>query len=202
MPETPIVQDAPVISYVTASADMRYIETGERQVYLRNDPKAGLIFQGEMPGCRPGCYINLNDILLEYAMSCEGCREEEVVSKEVTRFGGQLGEKLAAKIQQKKAGKTAAEKLSSGFKCVLNSMDAMYIEDRKENHLDYSLDCCPLSECANRTGLNRSVEMADVSFTALCNSLVKVLAPDWVLKQPSENNVNIPMHKIVLTKLQ
>ena len=201
MPESAVVQEAPVISYVLSSADMRFIEICERQVYLRYDPKIGLIFQGEMPDCRPGCCINLSEILLEYAMSCERCGDEQAASEEVTRFGAQLGEKLAAKIQLDNAGMNTEGKLSSAFECVLNSMDAKYLEGKEENHLEYSLDCCPLSECANETGLNRSLEMADVSFTALCKNLLKTLAPGWTLVQPVEYSVNIPLHKIILEML-
>jgi len=201
MPETSDIQDTPVLSYVIASADMRYIEIGKREVYLRNDPNAGLVFQGEIPGCRPDCFVDLSEILLEYAMSCEGCREQSVVSDEMAQFGEHLGEILLAKTYHNTTEFSPTEKLSSNFKCILNSMSVTYIEDSKENHLEYSLDCCPLSECAKSTGLSRSVEMADVSFTAVCKSLVKALAPDWVLKNPSEEGTNIPIHKIVIASL-
>jgi hypothetical protein len=201
MPETSDIQDTPVLSYVIASADMRYIEIGKREVYLRNDPNAGLVFQGEIPGCRPDCFVDLSEILLEYAMSCEGYREQSVVSEEVAQFGEHLGEILLAKTYHNITDLSPIEKLSSDFKCVLNSMSVTYIEDSKENHLEYSLDCCPLSVCAKSTGLSRSVELADVSFTALCKSLVKALAPDWVLMQPSEEGTNIPIHKIVIASL-
>ena len=201
MPETSDIQDAPVLSYVIASADMRYIEIGKREIFLRNDPKADLVFQGEIPGCGPDSFVDLSEILLEYAISCEGYREQSVVSEEVTQFGEQLGEILIAKTYHNITELSPTEKLSSDFKCVLNSMSVTYIEDCKENHLKYSLDCCPLSECAKSTGLSRSVEMAGVSFTALCKSLVKALAPDWVLMHPSEEGTNIPIHKIVIASL-
>jgi hypothetical protein len=201
MPESTDNKDIPVLSYVIASADMRYIEIGKREVYLRNDPKADLVFQGEISGCGPDSFVNLSEILLEYAMSCEGYREQSVVSEEVARFGEHLGEILVAKTYHNFAELSSIEKLSCDFRCVLNSMSVMYIEDSNENHLKYSLDCCPLSECAKKTGLSRSVEMAGVSFTALCKSLVKALAPDWVLTQPSEESTNIPIHNIVIASL-
>jgi hypothetical protein len=201
MPETSDIQDAPVLSYVIASADMRYIEIGKREVFLRNDPKDGLVFQGEIPGCRPDCFVDLSEILLEYAMSCEGYGEQSVVTEEVAQFGSHLGEILLAKTYHNITELSPIEKLSSNFKCVLNSMSVKYIEDSKENHLEYSLDCCPLSVCAKSTGLSRSAELADVSFTALCISLVNALAPDWVLIHPSEEGTNIPIHKIVIASL-
>lgn len=97
MPETLEIQDAQVYSYVLASADMRYIEIGEREIYLSNDPKAGLLFQREMSGCRPGYFVDLSQILLEYAISCEECREQNAASEQVVRFGEQFAEILAAK---------------------------------------------------------------------------------------------------------
>ena len=201
MTETLEIQDAPVFSFALASADMRYIEIGERDIYLRNDPKAGLVFRGEISGCGPGCFVDLSEILLEYAMSCEGCREQSVASEEVTRFGERLAEVLVEKIYHGIAELPTPEKLSSAFKCILNSMSATYLEESKEDHLEYSLDCCPLSECAKSAGLYRSVEMAHLSFTALCKSLIKALAPNWVMMQPSESDTNIPIHKIVITSL-
>jgi hypothetical protein len=198
MTEITKFQDAPVFSYALASADMRYIEVGERDIYLRNDPKAGLVFRGEISGCGPDCFVELNEILLEYAMSCEGCREQSVASKEVVSFGEHLSEVLLAQTYPDIAELSTSDKLSSTFKCILNSMGADYIEEMKEDHLEYSLDCCPLSECAKDTGFNRSVEMAHLSFVALCKSLIKALAPDWALIQPSEKENNIPIHKIVI----
>ena len=198
MPESMEIQEAPVLSYTLASADMRYIETGVREIYLRDVPEVGFVYRGEIPGCGPGCFVDLNEILLEYAMSCEGCKEEDTALEEVARFGEHLAEELVEKIYRDIAELPTPEKLSSAFKCILNSMSAKYIEESKEDHLEYSLDCCPLRECAKSTGLSRSVEMAHLSFVALCKSLIKALAPDWVLMQPSEEDNSIPIHKIAI----
>jgi hypothetical protein len=77
-------------------------------------------------------------------------------------------------------------------------MGAKYIQESKEQQLEYSLDCCPLSECARDTGLGRSFEMAHLSFTALCKSVISSLASDWVLVNPTEGDNNIPIHKIII----
>ena len=200
MPETSEIQDAPVFTYAIASGDMRYIEIGQRDIYLRDDPNLGLVFRGEIPGCGPGCYIDLSEILLEYAMSCEGCREQSEASEEVTRFGQHLGEIWIARSQHDIAGLPTQEQLASAFKFVLNSMGATNSEESQEDHLEYSLDCCPLNECAKSSGLVRNVERAHLSFKALCNSLIKALAPGWVMLQPSEEDRNSPIHKIHLAK--
>jgi hypothetical protein len=201
MPEILEAQDAPVFSYRIASGDMRYIEIGSREIYLRDDPQVGLIFRGEIPYCGPGCFVGLNEIILEYAMSCEGCREQGAASEDLVWFGEHLSEILVEKLHSEIAELPTPEKLSSAFTCILNSMSSPYVEDIKEDHLEYSLDCCPLTECARCTGLSRSVEMAHVSFTALCKSLTKALAPGWTLIRPSENDTNIPVHKIVIASL-
>jgi hypothetical protein len=195
------IQDKPVLSYALASADMRYIEIGERDIYLRIDPKLGLVFRGEIAGCGPDCYIELNEILLEYAMSCEGCKEESFTSSEVIRFGEHLAEILVETTSLRTAELSPPEKLSTLFECILNSMDAKYVEHSHINHLEYSLDCCPLHECAKNTGLNRSVEMAHLSFVALCNRLINEVAPNWQLMHPSEDETFIPIHKIVIREI-
>jgi hypothetical protein len=202
MTEALEIQDTPVYSYPIASADMRYIEIGERDIFLRDDPDADFVFRGEISGCGADYYVGLNEILLEYAMSCEGCREQSVASKEVIRFGAYLGEILALKLYPDIADLPTTEKLSHAFKCVLTSMSAKYVAESKEHRLEYSLDCCPLSECAKDTGLGRSFEMAHLSFTALCKSVINALAPDWVLMEPTKENNIIPIHKIVIAGLQ
>jgi hypothetical protein len=131
-------------------------------------------------------------------MSCEGCREHNVISDEVVWIGEHLGEILVDAIYQDTANLPTSKKLSTAFKCILNSMSSPYHEESKEDILKYSLDCCPLNECAKRTGLSRSVEMAYISLIALCRSLINSLAPDWELIQPCDDDTNIPIRKIVI----
>lgn len=199
MAETIEIQDAPVYSYPIASADMRYIEVGERDIFLRENADVGYVFRGEIPGCGAEYFVGLNEILLEYAMTCEGCKERSVAQKEVMRFGAYLGEILTLKLYPDIAELPALEKLAHAFKCVLTSMGAKYILESKEQQLEYSLDCCPLSECARDTGLGRSFEMAHLSFTSLCKSVISALAPDWVLVKPTEDDNNVPIHKIIIS---
>lgn len=190
--------DAPVFSYPLASGDMRYIEIGEREIYLRSDTPSGIVFRGEISGCGSECFVELNEILLEYAMSCEGCREESKAGEEVSCFGEHLGKILVANIDDDIADMSVEDKLAYTFKCILNSMSSKYSENISVDRLEYSLDCCPLRECARDTGLNRSVEMAQISFVALCNYLIKSLAPDWELIEPTAEG-DIPIHKIFIT---
>lgn len=200
MNETLSTQEAPVFTYALASADLRYIEIGEREIYLRSDPAKGLIFRGEIAGCGPDCYVDLSEILLEYAMSCEGCSRPELSTEMLIHFGDHLGQIYAERTSQDIKQLDAADKLSKAFNCILNSMDAKFIEDKQASQLEYALDCCPLSECAKDMGLNRSVEMAYLSFLALCNNLIAKLAPGWNLVRPSDVEINIPIHQILINQ--
>jgi hypothetical protein len=197
MSETLEFQDAPVFSYPLASGDMRYIEIGERDIYLRIDPVSGIVFRGEISGCGSECFVELNEILLEYAMSCEGCREKGVAAEEVTHFGENLGKILLENTHYDIAELTKIEKLANVFRCILNSMSSKYSEKINSSSLEYALECCPLRECAKDTGLNRSVEMAQISFVALCKHVVDSLAPTSELLEPTEEG-DIPIHKIVI----
>lgn len=199
MPETLETQDAPVFSYVLASADMRYIENGERDIYLRNDPELGLVFRGELAGCGPGCYVDLSQVFLEYAMSCEGCKKEGEGVNQAARFGEHLAEVLLEAIKPEMVDLPVIEKLSNAFKFILTSMNVSYDEQLHENRLEYSLTCCPLSECGKSEGLGFGFAMAHRSFTSLCICLIEALAPDWVLGTPSVEDNQAPIRSVLIT---
>ena len=198
MNETLETQDAPVFTYALASADLRYIEIGEREIYLRREPEGSLIFRGEIAGRGPDCYINLSEILLEYAMSCEGCSRAELATEMITHFGDHLGQIYVEYSDQNISDLDPQEKISSALACILNSMGAKFVAAIQPDSMEFSLDCCPLSECARDTGLNRSVEMAYLAFIALVNSVLSRLSPEWSLKRPSAVEINIPMHQILI----
>ncbi len=201
MNETLDTQAAPVFSYTLASSDLRYIEIGEREIFLSDEPGKGLVFRGEITGCGPECDINLSEILLEYAMSCEGCSRAELATEMILHFGDHLGQVYVDNIGKDSQEHDSTEQISSALSCILNSMEAKFIESKKSASLEYSLDCCPLSECAKDTGLNRSVEMAYLTFIALVNGILDRMAPEWALVRPSSVEINIPMHQILIAKL-
>jgi hypothetical protein len=193
------IADKPVFIYKLASADMRYIEIWEREIYLHYDPQNGHIFKGEVSSCGPECQIDLSEILLEYAMSCEGCQTQITATEEVVRFGRYLGEILGEQIIVIVDDLTSEQKLIYGIQCILNSGKGNYAENHLPGQIEFSLDCCPLSECASKTGFNRSVENAHLSFSSLCKGLIDTLDQSWELIQPSANVTNQPIHKIVIT---
>jgi len=199
MNETLETQDAPVFTYALASADLRYIEIGEREIYLRQEPEGSLIFRGEIADCGPDCYINLSEILLEYAMSCEGCSRAELATEMITHFGDHLGQIYVENAGTNISDLGSQEKISNALACILNSMGAKFTAAIQPDSMAFSLDCCPLSECARDTGLNRSVEMAYLAFIALVNGVLSRLSPEWTLVRPSAVEINIPMHQILIT---
>ena len=192
------IQDAPVFSYTLASGDLRYIEIGEREIYLRQVPSKGKIFRGEISGMGSEYYINLSEILLEYAMSCEGCSRAELATEMLTHFGDQLGQIYLDKIYEKSIDQATGDNLSTAITCLLNSMDAKYTQNSQIGTLEYILDCCPLSECAKDTGLNRSVEMAYLSLVSLFNRVINGISPGWILARPSAVQIDIPLHHILI----
>lgn len=200
MDDFPGTRDTPVFSYTLASGDLRYIEIGEREIYLRQIPTKGKIFRGEISGMGPEYYINLSEILLEYAMSCEGCSRAELASEMLTHFGDQLGQIYLQKVHQQSSDQEAIENLSTAITCLLDSMDAKYNENTQPGKLEYILECCPLSECAKDTGLNRSVEMAYLSLITLFNTVISGVSPGWELVRPSAVEINIPLHRILIAQ--
>jgi len=202
MPEMSAQQHVPIFTYLLASADMRYIENGERQVFLRQDPTFGQVFRGELAGCGPGCYVDLGQILLEYAISCEGCGDRDMAAEQAIRFGERLAHSLVANTAPEIGNDPVREKLQFAFRLILNSMNATYMEEGGPDRIEFSLNCCPLSECAKSSGFGPGQEIAHLAFTALCRSLTAALAPDWGVVQPTESEKGTSLRKIVVTNLQ
>lgn len=195
-------QTTPIFSYPIASADMRYIEIGTREIYLYTDPEAGLVFRGEITGCGTDCYEDLSEVLLEYALSCEGCKDESEAACQAAQLGEMLGDALIERIRQDNSDLEPSAHLKFAMKCVLNSLGAQFVQKVEPDQISFSLACCPISECAARSGLNRSVERAYLSFTALCKRLIQGLAPEWVLLEPSEKHYRTPVRAVVLARGQ
>ena len=78
---TQVTQGKPLLSYVIASSNMRYIEINERDIYLRDDPQLGPVLRGEIPECGADCHANLSQMLLEQAMSCDDCRDQAATAR-------------------------------------------------------------------------------------------------------------------------
>lgn len=180
------IEDDALFSYIVASADMRYIEVGERQIMLRNEPGIGPMMRGEMEGCGPDCEINLSEILLEYALTCEGCRDLETAGESAGLFGVRLGRVLAARLCQ---DSDRVETVKAGFRCILNSMQVPYTFEQSEDRLRFDLAYSPVHEAAQGMGSTRGIGSAQRALTNLCRTVLRIMAPNWTLVQPSKQDI-------------
>ena len=195
------IKDAPLLAYVIASADMRYIEINEREIYIRQDPVVGIVVRGEISGCGAGCNADLSQIFLEYAMSCEGCSDQTEGKKSVTRFGARLGAILAARLSEDYIGLSTIDQLSQAFEFILNSMAVPFTQERTDRNLRYNLAHCPLCDSGKKTGLNRDMALALLGFVVLCQSMLQSFAPDWSLLKPSIQAPEPTLLEIELTRI-
>ena len=178
-------KSTPLIAFFMASGDMLYNEVAEREVYLRQDEELGLVLRGEMPGCGPGCYADLGQVFLEYAMSCEGCRDQEAADEWVSRFGEKLGAALADRLSQDLGGSSEEEKALQSFECLIRSLRVPFRVERTEDTFDFSMSDCPLCASGSKTGLGRDMALARRGFAALCVALLSALAPRWRVVKPA-----------------
>lgn len=199
MPTSPEkTSQAPLFNYTLASADMRYIEIGERVIYLRPDPDHGLVIRGEIEGCGSACHVDLSQIFLEFTLSCEGCRQEDVVEEALIYFGDRLGNLLAARMYPDRESTSEIESLTGMFNCVFASMNLPYSLDRETSSLYYRFHKCPFCDNQQFAGLLRSTEMARLGFISFCESILKNLAPDWVLAKPTRKDLSNPLLEVRL----
>jgi hypothetical protein len=195
-----VTQGQPLFSYVIASGNMRHIGINEREIYLRDDPQLGPILQGEVPQCGPDCYANLSQILLEYTMSCEDCRDHAVTAKHVDQFGQRLGEQLIVNFYDVVPVIPDIDRLSETMDIILKSMGVSFEKELTVDHLRYELDQCPIHTVANKSGSNLWVAPAHRAFVALCSCVVRTLAPEWALVQPSEPDTDVPLKNILIAR--
>ena len=198
LPYTFHVREARLFTYEIASADMRYEAINERMIYLRNDPGLGPVVRGEICEYGPDCHVDFSLVLLEYAMSCEGCQGQIGARELVECTGERLGRILAARLYQDMPGMPLKDQISGAFAFVLRSMRAEFQIEQVDNRLRYALAVCPLHVAAQAAGLTRWIAVAQGGFVALCTSLLQALAPEWVLVEPSKRGTGDPLTEIVL----
>jgi hypothetical protein len=174
------IQREVLISYKIASADMRFIEVGEREVYLQFDPQSGPIICAAMPGSQPGCEIDLSEILLEAALAAED-RDNDIESDGLASlFGIRLGRVLAARLC--KDGDTT-DIITDAFACIFNSMRVEYTLQYTNELISFRLSRSPLQDAAMRLGSTRGLGSARRVFYALCKTMLRIMAPNWTLKK-------------------
>ena len=192
--------DSPLYTYVIASGDMRYIEINQRNLFLRRDPNLGLILRGELPGCGSGCYADLSQVLLEYAMTCEGCKSPQEACEYVAGFGKRLGELLSQQLTSELSTLPAEDLLPAALEILLKSMVVPYTGVRSSQRLTYTLEYCPLCETGETSGMARELVLARYGFAALCNNLVASLTPGWKLVTPGEQDAEQALLSVVVER--
>jgi hypothetical protein len=190
--------DTPLYTYVIASGDMRYIEINQRNLFLRQDTNLGWILRGELPGCGAGCYADLSQVLLEYAMTCEGCKSPEEACEYVAGFARRLGELLTQRFSEEYASLPAEERLPTAIEILLKSLVVPFTRQYDPQRLAYSLEYCPLCETGSSSGMQRELIMARYGFAALCASLVSGVAPAWKVVTPTLQDAEQALLSIVL----
>ena len=190
--------EEPLFAYRIASAEMRYIEIGERLVFLRDDLISGPVLRGELAGCGSDCYIDLSQLLLEYALSCEGCRDHLVEEEDAARLGIRLGKLLTIHICPEYPSLLPDERLHNAFHCVFSSMKVPYTVERNSTQLHYTFAYSPIHEAAKDLGLSRAVLIAHRALFSLFKSLIRFMAPEWELLRPVDDDWNIPLREVVV----
>jgi len=193
-------EDRRLLSYVVASGDMRHIPVNERELYLREIPGRGLLVQGEIPGCGADCNINLSQVLFEYAVSCEDCKDHIASAEMELRFGQHLGQVLATEVKSELAELTARSQLEKLMAIVLNSMGAPYSAEGDGDYLRYDLHNCPIQRAANEPGYSLRLPAVYLGFAALCEAIVNGLAPSWQLVKPLVEESESPLQEILFDR--
>jgi hypothetical protein len=176
--------DAALYTYRIASADMKFIEINTREIYLRIEPGKGYIIRGEMPECGPVCYANINQVFLEYAMSCQGFEGDEAVMESTVHFGGQLGEKFAHLFLTQHNDLGPEEIAELAFDTAIQSMGVLYKKERSAETLEFNLRTDPLEKTADAAGLHLWIDPAFEGFVAFFEIILKSIGGGWQLHSP------------------
>ena len=194
------ISDTFLCSYSIASAEMRFNEICTRDIFLRVDPDLGPIIRGEISGCNRGGFANLNQIFLEFALSCEGCKDQVVAEKSVICFGQHLGSIFVPSLQLDKSRLPSIYNLSNAMKCILNSMNITFKVRSSKEYLNFTLASCPLYESAQQTGLCRGLKDARIGYITFIEQVVQILEPNWNLISPSQDDQIKPLLEISISQ--
>lgn len=193
-------EEADLFSYVVASGDMRFIEIGERDLFLRDDAELGLVIRGEVPECGPVCFANLSQILLEYVMGCEDCRDAALTGEAADQFGRKLGRTLVDRLYPDHSASTGTEPLQKTMTVVVRSLSSPFEEWFNGDELSYRLAYSPIHETAGKSALNLWIPLAHRALVALCQRIQEGLAPDWSLTQPAERESEAALLRITFNR--
>jgi len=178
-------QAASLCSYVIASADMYYGECNLRVVRVRDDPEKGFQIWGEIPDSGSVSAVNLCEVLLEYALTCQAVGDPSVARQNMDIFAKKLGQALADYIVARVPAETAKNVCACAMECVLESMNVHFYMEQTGGELRFVLERCPLHESTMRTGLTGE-ELAHYGIQVLCQTLVQAFDPNLSVRVPLE----------------
>lgn len=190
------IQDNRLLSYVIASGDMRHIPVNERELYLRAAPDNSLIIQGEIPGCGANCIINLSQVLFEYAVSCEDCKDHIASAESEERFGQHLGQVFTAELSPYIQELPVDDRLVEAMGIILRSIDVLFSTDRATESIRFDLVECPIQKAADEPGYTLRLPVVHLGFAALCESVLEGLAPGWKMVNPVVEENDAPVRII------
>ena len=193
-------KDKLLFSYTLASSEMRYIEICNRDIYLSYDSESKPILHAEIPDCGSESAVDLNQILLEFSLSCEGCKDPDSIEESVKNFAEHLGKILVAKLFEDNSNLSVINKISLSIECLLNSMLVAYTAVYGSDKLHYQLSKNPIQETANRIGFTREIVMAHLAFITLCGSIIRTITPDWMVIKPTEADIDNPLQVIEISR--
>ncbi len=78
--------------------------------------------------------------------------------------------------------------------------EASFSLDRETGSLHYRFHKCPFCDNQQFAGFLRSTEMARLGFISLCESILKNLAPGWMLAQPDRSALGNPLLEVLLVR--
>ena len=189
-----------LLSYTLASSEMRYIEICNRDIYLSYDSESKPILQAEIPDCGSESAVDLNQILLEFSLSCEGCKDQDSIEESVKNFAEHLGIILVTKLFEDNSNLSVINKISLSIECLLNSMLVAYTSVSGSDKLHYQVSKNPIQETANRIGFTREIVMAHLAFITLCGSIIRTITPDWMVIKPTEADIDNPLQVIEISR--
>lgn len=179
------MQEALLLRYPIASGDMKFIEVNQRDVYLRHDPTSGMVLRGEIPDCGPGCYADLGQVILEYALTCEDCEDPLRSGAHAETFAKNLGASFVTKIQKGMPGATPAARVAAALECLLRSLKVPFTAERAGDETRYVMDTCPLCEAAEQTGMRGRVALAHEALDELVRFVLAILDPALDVQLPA-----------------
>jgi hypothetical protein len=192
------VRESCLFSYMIGSADLWFSAVNERTLYLRNEADGRPVLRGEICDLGPGCYADLSQVLLEYALSCEGCQDNPNAAELVECTFERLGKILAKRLFQDSPDLPLLDQVCGAFEFVLRSMNRQPEIEQSAHRIRFDFSCCPLLETAEKTGFSRAFVAARRGFVALCTGLLAGLAPGWALVSPTLDHLEDSWSEIVL----